>query len=296
MGPVYVSVIVPVRNGAATIRECLQSILSLRFPPEQMELICVDNDSRDATPAFLGEFGNRVRVIHEKRLGAGAARNAGLRAAQSRWIAFTDADCVVDPHWLGNLLSGLQDGTVDAVGGRILAVDGAGVIEKFGEIIHDHRRAIEDARPPHLITMNLAMPLALLQQQGGFDERWLRSQDAELAFRLVGAGCRFAYAPAAVVRHRNASTLRELWHEGYTHGYWGVELYRAYSGLKVAPGDASAAGVGEQTTVELTRWQRAALERVFRNGKRCGFAAGRWFPPAILSSPPVLLRDKDASA
>jgi len=261
-----------------------------------MELICVDNNSSDATPMVLAEFGDRVRVIQERRKGASAARNAGLRIAKGKWVAFTDADCVVDQHWLESLLPQLRGGYVDAVGGRILALRGANAIERFGETIHDHCRAIEESRPPHLITMNMAMPLGLLRQHGGFDERWMRAQDAELSFRLVGAGCRFAYVASAVVRHHNEKTLLALWREGYTHGYWGAELYRAYSRIKTPNRQGSGIAGCEKIAPDLTRWQRGAFSRVFRNGKRCGFAAGRWFPPAILKSGPVLLRDEGASA
>jgi len=285
---------VPVRNGASTIRECLRSVLSLHFPPEQMELICVDNNSSDATPTILAEFGDRVRVIQERRPGASAARNAGLRVAKGKWIAFTDADCVVDRQWLENLLPQLRSGRVDGVGGRNLALRGANAIARFGEIIHDHWRAIEESRPPYLITMNMAMPLALLRQHGGFDERWIRAQDAELSFRLVGAGCRFAYVPSAVVRHHNEKTLTALWREGYTHGYWGTELHRTYAGIKAPIRQGSGMGGCEMSAAGLTRWQRAAFAHIFQNGKRCGFAAGKWFPPTTLKSGPALLRDEDA--
>jgi GT2 family glycosyltransferase len=261
-----------------------------------MEFVCVDNNSSDASPAILAEFGPRIRVIQERRPGAGAARNAGLRAAKARWIAFTDADCVVDPHWLENLLPQLESGVADGVGGRILALPGANAIERFGETIHDHCHAIEESRLPYLITMNMGISLALIRRHGGFDERWMRSQDSELSIRLVEAGCRFAYAPSAVIRHHNEKTLIALWREGYTHGYWGAELHRAYCGINPMNRQASETAASEKAAPNLTRWQRAVCANVFQSGKRWGFVAGKRFPPAILKSQPVLLRDEEASA
>src|ERR1700681_3747083 len=133
-----VSIIVPVYNGVATIRECIDSILALRFPRDQFELICVNNASTDATPVILGDFGESVRVIRETRRGAAAARNAGLRLVNGKWVAFTDADCTVDPGWLDHLLAPLRNGHADAVGGRILARPRAGRVERFGKRVHDH--------------------------------------------------------------------------------------------------------------------------------------------------------------
>src|SRR2546421_3172407 len=92
-----VSVVVPILNGAATIDQCIRSILGLDFPPAQLEVIVVDNGSTDSTREVLGRYRDRIRVLSEPIRGPAAARNAGVRAACGRWIAFTDADCVVDP-------------------------------------------------------------------------------------------------------------------------------------------------------------------------------------------------------
>jgi len=287
-----ISIIVPVYNMARTIRECIDSILALRFPQDQFELICVDNDSTDATPEVLRGLGGRtrVRVIRETRRGAAAARNAGLRAAHGRWIAFTDADCTVDPRWLDHLLEPLRNGGADAVGGRILARPGARLIECFGDRIHDHRAAIERAWPPYLITMNLAAPLALLEKHGGFDERWLRSQDSELSFRLTSAGCRFAYAPEAIVRHYHRSTVRALCREGFIHGYYGAELYRIYAELESRGRDVSPE---ETEGTPALSWQLSLVRRLYLSAKRVGWAAGKRYPPRSLKSPVPVLMHRD---
>jgi glycosyltransferase involved in cell wall biosynthesis len=288
------SVIVPVRNGADSIEECLSSLLALDFPTADLELICVENGSSDDTPAILARMAssaNRLRVIREPKRGAAAARNAGLRICQGRWVAFTDADCRVDPAWLKNLLAPLLQGETDVVGGRILGRFGANRIERFGEIIHDHRKAIQDCWPPYIISMNMAASADLLRNQGGFDERWLRGQDSELAFRLASAGMRFTYVADAIIRHRNRDTIRKLMKEAYTHGYWGASLFRQYAGLTAqAPPHPPGAPTSEARQDGLTDREVAFYSWIFGKAKRVGWLMGRRFPPTALSGPAELLR------
>lgn len=222
------SVIVPAYNAADTIEECVESLLALRYPADLLELQVVDNGSTDGTGAALRAYGDRIVVGHEPKRGAAAARNAGVARARAEVVAFTDADCVVDPDWLDALVAPLADQRVGIVGGEIRANPGANQVERFGEAIHDHRRAIEDLRPPYAITMSWASPRRTLLAVGGFDERFLRCQDVDLSYRMIQAGHRLAFAPGAVVYHRHESTLGGLFREGFVHGFHGVQARKRH--------------------------------------------------------------------
>ena len=65
-----VSIVVPVYNGAATIEQCLESLCRIAYPAELLEIIAVDNDSKDDTRRLLDRFADRVRVFHHVRRGA----------------------------------------------------------------------------------------------------------------------------------------------------------------------------------------------------------------------------------
>jgi glycosyltransferase involved in cell wall biosynthesis len=261
-------------------------LLRLAYPKEQMEIVCVDNNSTDNTPAILREFHGAVKTIGEPRLGAAAARNAGLRIARGQWILFTDSDCVVHTDWCAKLLECLQRTGAAAAGGNILALPGANTIAKFGELIHDHRQSIEVNRPQSLITMNMATRLDLLLRMDGFDERWLRSQDSELSFRMASCGYEFAYEPNAIVYHHNRDTLPSLCREAFIHGYYGSELYRVYAEL------AERGRLNEPAETEhpppvspLPSWQLSLLWKLFRTSKRIGWTTGTWLPPRNLRNP-----------
>jgi glycosyltransferase involved in cell wall biosynthesis len=196
----------------------MESLLSLDYPRECYEVICVDNASTDDTVRRLQRFLPHIRIVHEPIRGAAAARNRGVEEARHDVVAFTDADCVVAPGWLRGLAIRLSEPGVGIVGGHIAATAHANAVECFGERIHDHRRAIDDLRPPYAITMNWASPRHVLRDAGLFDISLLRGQDADLAFRIGAAGWTLVYEPTAIVHHANERDVVGLFLEGYTHG------------------------------------------------------------------------------
>lgn len=225
-----VSVVVPVYNGASCVAVCIESLLALRGLATAPEIIIVDNESTDGTVAILQSFGDRIRVLRETTRGASAARNTGIRAARGRVVAFIDVDCVVEPDWLAALIEPLENPAVGMTGGAVLSRPGANRIERFGETIHDHRRAIETEDPPYVMTGNCASRREVLLEAGLFDTSLLRGQDVDLAWRIHRAGRRLAYVANAVVRHRNERTLWGLAREGYVHGLHGVRLGHKHAG------------------------------------------------------------------
>ena len=88
-----VSVIIPVFNAAPYLRRCLDSVLNQSL--REIEVVCVDDGSNDASAAILSEYGvqdNRVLIIAQPNLGQGAARNHGLDVSVGEYVYFMDAD------------------------------------------------------------------------------------------------------------------------------------------------------------------------------------------------------------
>lgn len=226
------TIVVAVYNGASTIEACVSSLLALRFPREDYEIIVVDNGSTDGTRAVLARLGDEVRILDEPTRGASAARNRGIRQARGSVIAFTDADCTVEPGWLAALVEPLHDQSVGIVGGPILGRVAGNRIERFGERIHDQQRAIEVDRPPYVASGNWASRREVLCGAGLFDERLLRVQDVDLAWRIRQSGYRLVYAPAATVRHRNERTVWGLMHEGYVHGFHAIRVIDKHAAVE----------------------------------------------------------------
>jgi cellulose synthase/poly-beta-1,6-N-acetylglucosamine synthase-like glycosyltransferase len=274
------SVIVPAYNAEQTIYDCVRSLLALRYP-SPVQVMLVDNHSRDATAEILGGYQGRVVVLRERTRGAAAARNAALARAGGEVVAFTDADCVVDPDWLAHLVAPLGDPRVGIAGGTILARRPANDVERFGERIHDHRSAIEVFRPPYAITMSWASRRAVLSELGGFDERFRRCQDADLSYRVSQAGYQLRFVAEAVVHHRNEDSLPGLFREGFLHGFHGVRALKRHHEYVSGLGHRRVSLRGyAHIAARLREWAGgsdpvvARCDAVFNSGKQAGKLCG----------------------
>ena len=128
----YVSVIVPVYQAEKHIEKCVNSVLEQTFT--DWELILVDDGSKDGSGAICDKFARsdtRIRVIHQENTGVSGARNAGIKASSSEYIAFLDSDDYYKPDMLDKLIGALKNSVADSAGcGHIyLYPDGRAVPE-----------------------------------------------------------------------------------------------------------------------------------------------------------------------
>ncbi len=272
-----ISIVVAVYNGAATLRECLDSLLALEYPAEKFEIIVVNNASRDKTAEILKDYLPNIKVFDEPKQGPAAARNCGIHQASGDVIVLTDVDCVVSPHWLKALVAPLKDPAVGIAGGKILSRRPHNYIEAFGEQIHDHESAITKYKIPYVITMNWAARKTLLSEIGLFDEAFLRGSDSEFSMRLAQTDYRFAYAADAVIYHRNEKNLRGLFHEGYIHGRYSNKILKKHFSFVESRGYKRFNPKTYQRIFRSFRemWsgedrQQATCEFVFNCGKKVG--------------------------
>ncbi len=85
-----ISVVIPTFNRAGLVPLAIRSVLAQTHPAA--EIIVVDDGSADRTPEVLVEFGPRIRAIRQENGGLSAARNTGIKAAKTEWVAFLDDD------------------------------------------------------------------------------------------------------------------------------------------------------------------------------------------------------------
>jgi len=89
-----VSVILPTYNRAWTLKDAVDSVLSQDYP--HIELIVIDDGSKDNTQAVLESYKNKIKVIKQENSGVSAARNAGIKKSSGQLIALLDSDDVWD--------------------------------------------------------------------------------------------------------------------------------------------------------------------------------------------------------
>ena len=114
MSSELISVIIPVYNVEAYLKECAASIMGQTY--ENFEAIVVDDGSTDSSGTLcdaLEGLDSRFRVIHQENKGLSGARNTGLAQAKGDYICFVDSDDMVSPNYLAEMLDAIKAGKAD---------------------------------------------------------------------------------------------------------------------------------------------------------------------------------------
>ncbi|UOM37185.1 glycosyltransferase family 2 protein [Acuticoccus sp. I52.16.1] len=200
-----VSVVIPVFDGAAFVAEAVASALA-QGPPGEVEVIAVDDGSRDGSAARLAAFGTRIVFEAGPHRGACAARNRGLALARAPLVAFLDADDTLLPGALAaQRQAAARLGPRRIVFGDHVPVDAGGAPTPRPARYAGLRPGavplafMLEAGP---MTTSPLYPAAALAAVGGFDPAVRRGQEYNLNLRLVLAGWRFVYAPHPIYARR----------------------------------------------------------------------------------------------
>ena len=123
--PRTVSVLLPVHNGERWIRDKLESILDLDYPPGRVRILVVSDGSTDGTEAIVEAFGERgVELVRIPRGGKAAALNAALARASGEILFFTDVRQRLSRSSLRELVACFGDATVGAASGELTICEG----------------------------------------------------------------------------------------------------------------------------------------------------------------------------
>ncbi len=208
-----VSVIIPVRNEAEKIEQCLKAVLSQSLKPH--EVIVVDGHSDDGTVERAEKF--PVKILFEDYHTRGGACQVGVENAEGEYVAFTDADCIPDKDWLANLVKEFDSGII-GVGGAIKNI-GEGFWIRSINLTYDtflgsansvQGRFFKDKRFVNSISgCNSMYRRQDILKVGGFNTSLPGAEDAELNGRLFKEG-KLLYLPNAVILHDHGRGLKEF--------------------------------------------------------------------------------------
>jgi GT2 family glycosyltransferase len=241
-GPPTLSVVLPCRNGAATIAVQLEALARQSWHGS-WELVVVDNGSTDESMRIVERFADRLpalRVVDASaKRGVPAALNEGVRAARGRLVVFVNDDDEVGKGWLAAMAAALE--RYDVVGGRL----------EYDRLNEAWAVAVRE-RPqetgllewgfldylPFAAGASLGVRRELHDAVGGFDEAMVpAAEDMDYCWRLQQAGGRIGFAPDAVTHYRLRTSLRALFRQGVGYGVGHVLAYSKHRrlGLAAAP-------------------------------------------------------------
>ncbi|BBX98198.1 mycofactocin biosynthesis glycosyltransferase MftF [Mycobacterium lacus] len=206
-----VTVVIPVRDNVSGVRRLVAALRGLR-------VIVVDDGSvRPIEPdAFTGAHCDIEVLRHPRSKGPAAARNTGLAACTTDFVAFLDSDVAPRRGWLEALLGHFCDPTVALVAPRVIGLSqGENVVARYEAM----RSSLDLGRReapvlPHTTvsyvpSAAIICRCAALRQVGGFDETLHSGEDVDLCWRLIEAGARLRYEPVALVAHDHRTELRD---------------------------------------------------------------------------------------
>jgi len=187
-----VDVVIPTFRRPEALASCLKSLEKQTMAPASIEVI---DDS-------------------ETDYGPGVSRNIGWKRGSGRYVAFIDDDCLAEQNWIESLQRVFSENEIGGIEGGITTTD------ENGEKI--------DFNPPNRFrwnrfkTANLAVRRDVLEEIGGFDERYhMHREDTDLAWRVIDAGFKMAWVPQCRVHHPEPLG----WHED---GIPGSSKFGAY--------------------------------------------------------------------
>jgi GT2 family glycosyltransferase len=229
-GQPTVSIVIPNRNAAAVLKQCVTGLLEGTSYPRR-ELVIVDNASTEPEVLALYESierGGHGRIVDfDRPFNFSAACNAGAAVARGELLLFLNNDIeVIHADWLEELIRWAQRPDVGIVGAQLLypdrTIQHAGVVFGLGLVGHIFARASEgesgvfgssDSYRNYLAVTGACQMMRkdVFRQLGGYDERFrLSFQDVVLCMEAWTAGYRVVYTPfARLVHHESYTRKRE---------------------------------------------------------------------------------------
>lgn len=230
----FVSVIIPVRDRKKALGRCLRSLSQLDYPAECLEIIVVDDGSRDNSAGCAKRWG--ARVINSGADGAGpaAARNQGADAANGEILAFVDSDCTASKTWLRQLVPLFDDVTIAAVGGNVAGMSTRSALDRYEHVMSSlslgshPRKAGKGSDTFYLPSCNLLVKKDKFLAMNGFAPTMQVGEDVDLCWRMRDQGWRIAYMPAGTVYHQHRNQILSFMSRRFFYGTSEEKLQRLH--------------------------------------------------------------------
>ena len=190
---VRIAVVVPSHARPLRLRWLLNALEEQTLPRDDFEVVVVHDSGYD----FVDAHPLRPRELRVGPCGPAAKRNAGWRATEAPFVAFTDDDCRPPPEWLERALAAARP---DAVVQGATRPDP----DELALVRAPHHRTVTVEPPtPEAQTCNIVYPRAALERLGGFDETLgtIGGEDVDLAHRAQRAGLPLVAAPEVLTFH-----------------------------------------------------------------------------------------------
>lgn len=241
-----VSILVPAYNEEKIIEKTLEKLLSINYPQDKLEVIVIDDGSKDDTFKIAKKFESRnVRVLKKRNSGKATSLNFGIKHAKNEFIATMDADSFLGENALRQCMSYFDESSVAAVTSHILVKRRKTLWEKLQHTEHMIVSLMRKAQEQVNVINATPGPLSVyrkgvLVKVGGFDEKNL-VEDVEIAWRLLRNGYKIKMAFDAMVHSMYPDTFNLWWKQRRRWNIGGIQTFFKY---RMSLFDRKSHGVG----------------------------------------------------
>lgn len=213
-----------------TIGMTIESILNQDYPNK--EIIVINDGSDDKTEEILKKY--PIKFITTGKIGISNARNLGYENSNGEFIAFTDADCELDPAWAENILKGFEDEKVGLVGGITHFRTDGSYCSIYRSIEFSKRykniktnEVVWAGGPGSMFRRNV------LDELGGFNPEWVHGEDAEISFLTVEHGFKIIKQNDAITYHIPESGFNKLVRKGFRDAKAYVRVTKSHTKISL---------------------------------------------------------------
>jgi len=232
------SIIIPVRNEAATIERCVSAILNNDYPRDRMEVIVADGNSTDTTRSLLDKLTNedeRVKVLENPARITPVGVNLGIRHSTGDLIVFMSGHAVMSRNFMPELArvisqhpdvwraGGVMETVSDTYVGKMIA---AAQSSPVGVGPGNWRVGAREGYVQQVCFA--AVPRFVFDRVGLYDEELVRNQDDEFNQRVRNAGGRQYMNPAVRIQYFARGSLRHLCRQYYQYGFWRIRTLQKH--------------------------------------------------------------------
>ena len=178
--PPFVSFVIPTRNEEKMIGPCLGAIRGLNYDARLYDVIVVDNGSIDGTVEVARQSG--TKIIETSNATISTLRNIGAREAKGGFLAFIDADCVLDKYWLGKALLHFADPVVACVGSYTTIPEGSSWVQRAWASQNKNNKFVEEV--DWLPSRSILVEARAFEAVRGFNETLITCEDVDFCYRL----------------------------------------------------------------------------------------------------------------
>ncbi len=214
-----VSVIIPTQNRKNSLNQTLKSLFKMNYPRKKLEVVVIDNGSKDQTGDFVRLSFPEVKLIQNNHnIGFAPALNLGIKQSNGRYVLITNDDVLFDKESLSELVKIIEkDKTIGIVGGKMLlsdkktmALPGFRVNLWLGYHPYDFSNS-DMAREMDVATGGcMLVRKSIFKKIGFYDEGFFFcGEDYDLCLRAKKAGFKIFYSPTATIYHKLLSASKK---------------------------------------------------------------------------------------